>query len=176
MNQSTFTLLASIFKDTATFGVLIGGYAVNAHKVTRHTVDIDFLVTKDTFNKVFPELKRHGYAIVCEHEVFVQIAGQNLRDIDFMFSDETTVRKIFDTGDRVTIAGESFVTPNLENLIALKLHSIKWNPRRELVDMPDIVFLIQANGIDLENPNIKSLFEKYGTSELFDKIKNYLKK
>jgi hypothetical protein len=175
MIQSTFALLADIFRNTKTRGVLIGGYAVNAHKVTRHTVDIDFLVTKETFRNIFPELKQQGYSIVCEHEVFVQIAGKNLRDIDFMFSDESTVKKIFDTGDSIKIAGETFVTPNLENLIAMKLHSMRWNPHRELVDLPDIVFLIQANEIDVGTPEIRSLFLKYGTNELFEKIKTYLK-
>jgi len=174
MNQSAFTLLAATFKNTGSIGVLIGGYAVNAHKVTRHTVDIDFLVTKETFNKIFPELELQGYSIVNEHEVFVQIAGMGLRDIDFMFSDESTIRKIFDTGNRIRIAGEFFVTPNLENLIALKLHSIKWNPHRELVDMPDIVLLMQANGMDIDNPGIRSVFEKYGTPELLEKIKTYI--
>lgn len=44
--MSVFNTLANIFKECKVKSVLIGGYAVNAHKVSRHTVDVDFLITR----------------------------------------------------------------------------------------------------------------------------------
>ena len=169
MPISIFKTLANIFKQTGVTAVLIGGYAVNAHKVTRHTVDIDFLIGKDDFEKLFAELQHIGYAIAHRQDAFVQLNGKGLRDIDLMLSDIDTVNTIYETGDRVTIAGEQFVTPSLNNLLALKLHSIRWNPHRELVDLPDIILLLQANDVDIESAEIKELFEKYGTRELYRK-------
>ncbi|MBD3315071.1 MAG: hypothetical protein GF344_04735 [Chitinivibrionales bacterium] len=169
MPISIFKKLANIFKQTGVTAVLIGGYAVNAHKVTRHTVDIDFLIFRDDFDKVFKELEPVGYAIAHQQDAFVQLTGKGLRDIDFMLSDAETAYAMYNTGDRITIAGELFVTPSLGNLIALKLHSIRWNPHRELVDLPDIILLLQANDVDIESAEIKVLFEKYGTPELYQK-------
>lgn len=166
-----FRTLAEIFKRTGVTAVLIGGYAVNAHKVTRHTVDIDFLIEKNGLEGPLAELKRIGYTVAHQQEAFVQLTAQGLRDIDFMLSDVATVSKMYETGDRVTIAGEEFVTPNLNNLVALKLHSIKWNPHRELVDFPDIVLLLQANDVDIASTGIKELFSKYGTPELYQKAR-----
>lgn len=171
MPISIFKTLANIFKQTGVTAVLIGGYAVNAHKVTRHTVDIDFLIFRDDFDKVFRELEPVGYAIAHRQDAFVQLTGKGLRDIDFMLSDVETAHAMYKSGDQVTIAGEEFVTPNLNNLISLKLHSIRWNPHRELVDLPDIILLLQANDVDIESADIRMLFDKYGTPELYRKAR-----
>jgi hypothetical protein len=176
MSQSIFQTLALIFKEYNVRCVLIGGYAVNAHKVTRHTVDVDFLITREDFNKVLTSLNNLGYKIIHEQETFLQLACVGFRDIDFMLSDTATLKKIFDTGDRVVIADEEFITPNLMNLIALKLHSVKWNRHRELIDIPDIILLLQANDITIESPDIKIVFEKYGTPELFRMVQEGIKK
>lgn len=42
---------------------------------------------------------------------------------------------------------------------------------RELVDFPDTLLLLQANDIDIENAEIKMLFDKYGTPELYRKAR-----
>jgi hypothetical protein len=63
-----------------------------------------------------------------------------------------------------TIAGEKFRVPHIHHLIALKLHSIKYNSHRELLDYPDIVHLVLANGIDAESSEIKSIVSKHAPS------------
>jgi hypothetical protein len=55
MKYSTiFHLIADIFKKTQVSCVLIGGFAVNYYKATRHTADVDFLVTEEDFAKALP--------------------------------------------------------------------------------------------------------------------------
>ena len=71
----------------------------------------------------------------------------------------------------MTIAGRKFTVPSVEHLIALKLHSIKNNPKlRENKDMADIVELIGVNKIEVRKDSFRDLCLKYGNKELYDKI------
>jgi hypothetical protein len=60
-------------------------------------------------------------------------------------------------------------------LIALKLHALK-NGRFErfLKDFLDTENLILINRLDIKSENMRQLFAKYGTMELYDKISRSL--
>ena len=69
------------------------------------------------------------------------------------------------------IAKQKFIVPALEHLIALKLHSMKHNPKlRENKDMPDIVELIKRNNVKVKSKEFKELCLKYGTEGFYKKI------
>ncbi len=88
-----------------------------------------------------------------------------------MFVDEETLRKIKSNGKTLRIAGQKFVVPSLDDLIALKLHSIKFNPKIRLSrDLPDIVNLIRINKVDAKDRKFKELCLKYGTEEIYQKL------
>ena len=175
MTVSIFKILATIFREAEIKCILIGGYAVNSYKVTRHTADVDFMITKESFEKIKEKLFQYGYTIFCQQEVFVQLKNsQGFRDLDFMFSEPDTIDKFIESGNTAVIASETFCIPSLHYLIALKLHSIKYNPHRELNDIPDIVNLIKANKIDFNAPEFVKLCEKFGTKEIYNKIVYYL--
>jgi len=71
--------------------------------------------------------------------------------------------------------GKSFIVPSLFNLIALKLHSIKHNPKiREQKDFPDIVNLININKVNVEKKDFRELCLKYGTEGMYNNT-NYKK-
>lgn len=171
-----FKILASFFRAEGVRALLIGGYAVNSYKVTRHTADIDFMVTQSDLDKTEAFLSREGYGRKNSHSVFVQLAAEGRRDIDFMISDDETFERMWSRSRDTTIAGEKFRVPHIHHLIALKLHSIKYNPHRELLDYPDIVHLVQANGIDVESPEIKSIFSKHAPSGLYEKLLEFIRK
>jgi len=42
--------------------------------------------------------------------------------------------------------------------------------RRFLKDFLDVEALVRANGLDLKAENVRNLFLKYGTLELYDKV------
>jgi D-arabinose 1-dehydrogenase-like Zn-dependent alcohol dehydrogenase len=102
----------------------------------------------------------------------VQFRGgkQGLRDIDFLIGDQQTVETLISQGKAVTIAGEHFIVPSPQHLIAMKLQLIAGNKMRELKDFPDVVQLISANGINPKDENIRTLFEKNALMELYQKI------
>lgn len=169
-----FHLVSSVFSRAGVSCVLIGGFAVNHYKVTRQTIDVDFLCTKEDYNKMKGLLENEGYKTYREEENFIQLENKQigLMDIDFMFVDTDTFNKIAGSGREIKIADQGFIIPSLFHLIALKLHSIKNNPKREITDFPDIIRLIINNAIDVDDYSFKDLCLKYGTSELYERIKN----
>ena len=61
--------------------------------------------------------------------------------------------------------------PSVFHLIALKLHSIKNNPKREITDFPDIIRLISYNNIDVDSGDFRALCLRFGTEDLYERIK-----
>lgn len=170
---NVFHLVSAIYKKTGVSCVLIGGFAVNYYKVARHTADVDFLITKDDFAKISELLKKAGYRPYAIEEVFARFAtkGPYLMDLDFMFIDKDTLDKIVKKGRKISIAEQEFMIPSLDHLIALKLHSIKYNPKiRENKDLPDIISLIRINKVSYKSSEFRQLCDKYGTKEIYDKI------
>lgn len=174
--SNVFHLISDISKREGICCILIGGFAVNYYKVTRQTADVDFLITKEDFNKISGLLEKAGYKKDFEQNVFVRFGSTDfLMDVDFMFVDKETFDKIKKDGREVTIAEQKFKVPSLNNLIALKLHSIKYNPKfREYRDLPDIINLIKVNKLDFKNHGFRELCLKYGTEEIYEKILNIL--
>ncbi len=172
--QSAFHLLSDIAKKTGISLVLIGGFAVNYYKYARQTVDVDFLITKEDFQKILELLEAAGYKMDYSQEVFARLIstkGSLLMDIDFMFVDEETLDKIIKDSQKTSIAGCEFTVPSLEHLIALKLHAVKYNPKLRLTkDIPDIINLIRINKLDVKSEKFKELCLKYGTQELYQNI------
>ncbi len=153
--------------------ILIGGFAVNHYKVARQTADVDFLITKEDFNKITNVLEKAGYKQILLQENFVQLGSSqpSLMDVDFMFIERETFEKILRDGEQIKIAGKTFTVPSLNHLIALKLHAIKYNPKIRLSrDLPDIINLIRINKVNVNDKQFKELCLKYGTEEIYRRI------
>ncbi len=168
-----FHLLSTDFKNKSIFCALIGGFAVNYYKVTRQTADIDFLADKKDIEKIVDILEPAGYIFEKNHQVFARFAApaNYLMDVDFMFVGSETLSRIIREGKEIYIAGQEFTVPSLDHLIALKLHSLKYNLKiREFKDLPDIINLIIINKIDTKGEQFRGLCMKYGTEELYNRI------
>lgn len=176
--KSVFHLIAELSKKEGVSCILIGGFAINYYRVTRQTADVDFLITKDDFNKIIALLEKAGYKKDLIQENFAQLKSTqiSLMDVDFMFVDQDTLTKILSESQEIEIAKQKLLVPSLNHLIALKLHSIKYNPKLRLSrDLPDIINLIKINEINFTNENFKELCLKFGTEEIYSKILEALK-
>ncbi len=176
--RSAFHLIAELTQKEGISCVLIGGFAVNHYKVTRQTADIDFLITKEDFDKIWKFIRQAGYEKGLEQENFTQLKSTRLAlmDVDFMFVDEETLQKIKNEGEELKIAGQKFIVPSLLHLIALKLHSIKYNPKLRLMrDFPDIINLMRMNAVNIKEKKFKELCLKYGDEDIYRKIMEALK-
>ena len=168
-----FHLISSVCSSKNISLCLIGGFAVNYYKVTRQTTDVDFLITKNDYDKILSLLEEEGFKQDYAKEVFARLTAEKLylMDLDFMFVDKETLDKITREGNQISIAGRKFIVPCLFHLIALKLHAIKYNPKiREYKDLSDIIELIKINKIDTRSNKFKNLCLKYGTEGLYHKI------
>jgi len=170
-----FHLIAAVFNKKDISAVLIGGFAVNYYKVTRQTADIDFLIAKDDFDKISTLLEKEGYEKDYSQEVFAKFTSRQhyLMDLDFMFVDTETLGKIIKDAKEIIIAKQRFMVPSLNHLIALKLHSLKFNLKmRENRDLPDIIELIRVNKVNVKDSGFKEMCLKFGTEELYNRILN----
>ena len=160
--SKAFHLVAKASKKSAVPCVLIGGFAVNFYKVTRNTLDVDFLTTKDDFEKIKDVLIEAGYSEDFATDVTVRMSNEKeMLDVDFMIVDDATRAKILKDGKEVKVVGETLIIPSVENLIALKLHAIKLGSKNRLwKDMPDIIDLIKINNIDFNSAEFKDIFLK----------------
>lgn len=172
-DRSVFHLISDLTREEGVSCVLIGGFAVNHYRVTRQTADVDFLITKQDFDKISGLLEKAGYKKALLEENFAQFQSSRLSllDVDFMFVDQETFKKIMGEGKKLKIVGQTFTVPSVHHLIALKLHSIKYNPRIRLTkDLPDIINLIRINEMDIKDKKFKELCLKYGTPDIYAKI------
>lgn len=168
-----FHFLSSVFAKEKISCVLIGGFAINYYKVSRQTADVDFLITKEDFEKTLGLLQEEGYVQDYAQEVFTRLTNNRLylMDLDFMFIDKDTLGKILKDSKKISIAGQKFTVPSLKHLIALKLHSVKYNPAiRKNKDLPDIINLIQVNKVNIKSKEFRELCLKYGTKEIYENI------
>ncbi len=172
--SKVFHLIKEITQKNGVLCILIGGFAVNYYKVTRQTADVDFLIIKEDYKKIEASLEKEGFKkYFSQEETFIRLTSknQNFIDIDFMFVDKGTFNKIILDGKQVSIDGQQFIVPSLNNLIALKLHSLKYNFKiRENKDLPDIINLIRINKLNHKSKTFKELCLKYGTKEIYRKI------
>lgn len=167
-----FHLVAKASKKVAAPCVLIGGFAINFYKVTRNTLDIDFLTTREDFLRIKDALLAAGYTEEFATNVAVRFSNKKeALDIDFMIVDDLTREKIIKDGKIADIVGEKLIIPSLNHLIALKLHAIKNNRKNRIwKDLPDIIRLIQMNNVDCKNKAFKELCLKYGNNGIYQII------
>jgi predicted nucleotidyltransferase len=157
--------------------LVIGGLAVNLHGYSRDTADLDLLIRagqREQWVGLFSEL---GYAISGDAGSFIQLSPpqQGAWPVDLMLVQEKTFAPMFSASGEVDLYGTRSRIPSLEHLIALKLHALKHcRFDRFLKDFLDVENLILINRLDIKSENIRQLFAKYGTMELYDKVSRSL--
>lgn len=172
-HRSVFHLISDITKEEGVPCVLIGGFAVNFHKYTRQTNDVDILITREDFEKIAHFMTKAGYKEIANTDAFVQFKSTRLSllDVDFGFVDQDTLTNILKEGKEFQIAKQKFIVPSLNHLLALKLHALKSNFKNRLLkDFQDVVSLIKNNKVNVKNVSFKEMCLKYGTKEIYDRI------
>ncbi len=168
MHPTIFHLISKEFSCRNVPYLLVGGFAVNYHKVTRLTVDIDLLIDKNDFDLAGRILECEGYRKGICHENFARFISNEhyMMDVDFLFTNSKTVSSLIKVGN-----GNEFIVPSLDHLISMKLHSLKHNRSKRMEkDLSDIIQLARNNKLDLRSDNYKSICTKYGTQDLYQKL------
>lgn len=153
--------------------LLIGGHAVNFHGYSRLTDDVDLLIKRDSLSNWAELLKSFGYTLSHEAGTFCQFEKKDSNEpgIDLMLVNEQTFQKLSERAQIKEAGGVRFQLVCVEHLIALKLHALKQDlAHRRVKDFLDVVELVRANGIDLRSEEMRQIFERYGTEDLYRRI------
>ena len=153
--------------------ILAGGHAVIAHGCPRNTFDIDLIIPRNQRDKWKDLAQATGYRLVGQGPTFLQFSpsGSQAPPLDLMLVSEDTFGKLLAEAVPATAALPGARIVSLRHLLALKCHAIKHGHRGRIVkDADDVIRLVQANRLDVNDPEIRDLFLKYGPAELYEKI------
>jgi hypothetical protein len=148
--------------------------AVIEHGFARVTTDIDLLVRMRAGADWKKGLTAMGYALINDKETFQQyeLPGIGTWPLDLMLVRDPTYEGLANASLPVQIMGADVRMVSLKHLLMLKLHVLKqekvW---RFLDDLADVVELVRTNRLDLQSPEYRDLFLKYGTADLHDKVR-----
>lgn len=155
--------------------MVIGGFAVSAHNYSRATNDIDLMGKKGDRSKWNELLQVRKYSAIEQPEAFAQWApplGSSFMNLDIMFVNEQTFSQMWADSRETLIAGLPVRVTSLDHLIALKLHALRHGGKhRVFKDMSDVVYLIDINQIDVRSEHFRNLCLKYGTQEIYERLR-----
>ncbi len=170
--MSALKAIASRAADKNLPFLLAGGHAVIVHGYPRNTFDIDLIVCRND-QAAWKELTAAlGYNFYRGGPTFLQFNPPNpeMLPLDLMFVNEQTFSKLMDEAVPGPADSTEVKVVSLYHLLALKCHAIKHGHRARLVkDADDVIRLTQANRLDVNDPKIRELFLKHGTTELYEK-------
>lgn len=157
--------------------LIIGGLAINHYGYSRDTSDLDLFISRNDRASWQDLLSGLGYSEYHDGGSFIQYRppANTAWPVDLMLVQEKTFAGIFDESREANLYGQNTRVPSLEHLLALKIHSLKnTQAHRYLKDFLDVENLIQLNRLDIKSPNIRELFVKYGSDDLYEKISRSL--
>ena len=89
-----------------------------------------------------------------------------------MLLSDSTFSKLSAASVERDVGGVKIRVPSVQNLIALKVHALNHTrTRRFLKDFQDVIELVLRNKIDLAEPDIRDIFSRYGTDDLYEKVR-----
>ena len=170
------TLLHKIHSAFAADGIrflLVGGFAVNAHRVSRMTNDVDVAVQDADVPRALEALRKLGYVVFHRAETFYRLRPTILpfMDLDLMLLSSETFGRLIADAPEWESRGLIFKIPSVRNLIAMKLHACKHGGfRREIKDLIDVVQLIETHHLDPTEPAFREICLRYGNAGLYESI------
>lgn len=169
--ESFLTTISRLIREKELPALMIGGHAVTALGHPRATFDLDLLIPRSAVNAWKAELAVLRYRIFSESSHFLQFEahpGLPLPPVDLMLVDGLVFQKLSATKcDTAPIA-----TPSLCSMIALKLHAINQPSRPDPEkDWSDILALIRANKLTLDEPGFSDIVMSHGGQQAIDRIK-----
>src|SRR5690606_17992266 len=92
--------------------------------------------------------------------------------LDLMLVNDQTFARMRTASRQLPYASGLVRVPSVEHLIALKLHVLKQNlPHRTIKDFADVQALVEHNNINLHAPEIREIFSRYGSEDLYRRLK-----
>jgi predicted nucleotidyltransferase len=154
--------------------LVIGGYAVFAHGYARTTDDLDLMVSRGWRIQMSQLLGSLGMSAKHDTATFIQFHSrdESSMDVDLMFVSEDVFARLERDSAEAQVEGARVRVVSLLHLIALKCHALQHGKAlRRLKDMDDLAQLILANGLDLNEPELRTTILKHGNTEIYEKLR-----
>jgi nucleotidyltransferase AbiEii toxin of type IV toxin-antitoxin system len=166
--QALFNLLAASSRPL----LLVGGHALTAYNVVRQTIDVDCLIAADDRNTLAHILRGGGYREIgsTENAVRYVSSAPELPDVDVLLVDAATFERLFGESNILRRGQHDFPVPSLRHLIALKLHAIRNDQRREARDFADIAELLRANSGKISREELQQLSRRFAPAGFETKL------
>ncbi len=152
--------------------LVIGGFAVAAHGYGRTTRDVDIVVCREDRAAWLTLLSGLGYAPWHDGGSFLQFHGPpDSLPLDAMLANSDTFAKLMAGAQSTVLEETQVLVPDLPSLLAMKLHALKHGGlNRQFSDLDDILQLLSVNRINPRAPEIRALFERYGSPEHYERV------
>jgi hypothetical protein len=159
--------------------LVAGGLAVEVHGYQRKTFDADLAIRRADREAWLGLMLGMGFTVHREGPVFLQLNPPDESDlppVDLMFMTDETFAKLAATAVPNPYGPNLPRIVSLQSLIAMKCHAIRHgHPGRIVKDADDLIHLFMANGLDPEAGEWRDLILKFGTEELYEKIRRICK-
>lgn len=172
-------LYPEIYDDLTEHGIrlmLVGGHAMQAYGIVRQTLDIDWMAKDEDVPKIREVMKNNGCVLLAETENFLRYHNPEtgVMDIDVLIVDPETFKILYNSGSTFDTTFGKWRIPSPAHFIALKLHAIKNDSKREIRDIADIVYVLRKKGSEISTENLRQLCDKYGPEGIYEKIRRHL--
>jgi len=154
--------------------LLAGGHAVITHGHPRNTFDIDLIIRRADSASWSDLVTGAGYSFHREGPTFLQFnpPDAQLLPLDLMLVGDETFAKLMADAVPGPASAAGVRVVSLRHLLALKCHAIKHgHPGRIVKDADDVLRLVAANKLDMNEPGMRDLFLKHGTAELYEEAR-----
>jgi hypothetical protein len=154
--------------------LIVGGHAVIAHGYSRNTFDLDLLIRRNEQEGWCGLLQKLGYQQVRQGIAFIQFSSerQSCMPLDLMLVNDQTFSQMLKSAVPVQSLEFRIHTVSLPHLLALKCHAVTYGHAGRVVkDVDDVINLVAINRVNLDDPEIRSIFEKHGTPELYERVR-----
>jgi hypothetical protein len=154
--------------------LVVGGHAVIVHGHGRNTFDLDLAIRRADQSAWMALAKSLGYTIHREGPAFVQFTPPSAETLplDLMLLNDSTFAKLHAESLPASPSTSGARVVSLLHLLALKCHAIKHGHAGRIVkDADDVIRLVEVNGLDVTQPELKELLLKHGPKDLYEKLR-----
>lgn len=159
--------------------LVAGGLAVEVHGYQRKTFDADLVIRRADRDAWLELMHKLGFSVFREGPVFLQMNPPDESDlplVDLMAMNDDTFSKLAATSIPNPYGPAFPRIISLESLVAMKCHAIRnGHPGRVVKDADDLIHLFMANRLDPEAKDWRDLILKFGTQELYEKLRRVCK-
>lgn len=148
---------------------VIGGVALGAYGNPRLTLDLDVATDAAAQDALITFMESQGFTTLHRSPGYSNHRHASRGRVDFMYVRDHTADQLFgSTTELPGPGGRPIPVPRPEHLIAMKVQAMRDAPERGLQDLVDIAYLLQVDGVDLEEA--RGYFVRAGLEERWHEL------